>query len=338
MVTIKQGNVFDVAPTLDPGSINTIVTSPPYWGLRDYGHADQIGLEATTEEFVGKLVSVFEALRPALRDDGTLWVNLGDSYTGSGRGADTGSTLGGSRENQQKSRDAKHFQANAIAAGAIGRRWDPPPSGLKLKNLVGTPWRFAFAMQAAGWYLRQDIIWHKPNPMPESVTDRCTKAHEYIFLFAKQEDYYFDSEAIAEPAIWSPAEGAGPLDVVVQGKENVRQRESKKRGEFAGKTNAIEGREAFRAIRETRNKRSVWTVSSEPLKEAHFAPFPRKLIRPCILAGCPVGGTVLDPFGGSGTTGEVSEEEGRNSILIELNPEYVEIAQRRTQQRGLFAS
>jgi DNA modification methylase len=200
------------------------------------------------------------------------------------------------------------------------------PPGLKPKDLCGIPWRVAFALQADGWWLRQDIIWHKPNPMPESVTDRCTKAHEYIFLLAKAPKYYFDSEAMREDAVCGSRGSefyTGKTGEHQLGRSSKKPRESKARGEFNGKTNGLPGREAFRAIRETRNRRSVWTVSTQPYSGAHFATFPPKLIEPCILAGCPAGGVVLDPFNGAGTTGVVALQHGRRYVGIELNPEYV---------------
>ena len=315
---IKTGDCTSVLKTLDANTFNTCVTSPPYWGLRDYqtgtwvggdpdcshkrttkigktvetitGHKSmsdqgavvgdaiykttcpkcgaerkdqQLGLEQTPEEYVANMVKVFREVKRVLRDDGTLWLNLGDSYSGSGKGPSS-------------SLNKKHHHMEHAHSSVV-------PLGLKPKDLVGIPWRVAFALQADGWYLRQDIIWHKPNPMPESVKDRCTKAHEYIFLFSKQPKYYFDSEGLREEA---------------------------KTGDGG------------------RNKRSVWRVTTKPVKEAHFATYPPDLIEPCILAGSRAGGAVLDPFGGSGTTGRVAEKFGRDSTLIELNPEYIEIAQK----------
>lgn len=306
-MTIHVGDCLEVMRTLEAGSVQTCVTSPPYFGLRDYGHDGQIGLEATPDAFVGKMVEVFREVRRLLRDDGTLWLNLGDSYAGGGRG---GNPV-----------DSPH-QKQATSAGTVtglAQRPGMVPDGLKAKDLIGIPWRVAFALQADGWYLRQDIIWHKPNPMPESVRDRCTKAHEYLFLLSKGPRYHFDADAIAEPA--------SRADTSPQ---------SKGRGE--GKTGAYA--EAGR-IREdfdgTRNKRSVWTVSTMPFREAHFATFPERLIEPCILAGCPVGGTVLDPFMGAGTTAVVCERLGRKWVGCELNPEYAAIADARIRavQPGL---
>jgi len=306
---IKQGDALSVLKTMPDQSINTCVTSPPYWGLRDYGVEGQIGLEKTPEEYVSKIVEVFREVKRVLRDDGTLWLNLGDSYTGSwGNYAPTG-------QGGQRPKNTERWQRRAYE-GKVD--WRPPTSnkheGLKPKDLVGIPWMVAFALRADGWYLRQDIIWHKPNPIPESVKDRCTKAHEYIFLLSKSQHYYYDHEAISEPYT-SKAEKP-------RNKAKERYNDSYKGGRWS------EGvRDYYSAGK--RNKRSVWTVPTQPFPEAHFAVYPPALITPCILAGCPVGGTVLDPFAGSGTTLLVATQHHRKSIGIELNPEYVEIAKRR---------
>ncbi len=253
---------------VDDASAQTCVTSPPYFGLRDYGHADQIGAEATPTLYVARLVDVFREVRRVLRDDGTLWLNLGDSYAG--------------------------------------------------KNLLGVPWRVAFALQADGWYLRQDIIWHKPNPMPENIGDRCTKAHEYLFLLSKSSTYYCDMDAVKEPAVCPGGPGNKKLNRLLPGQRN---------GENAN----IRGSLHKIGPRETRNKRSVWTVPTQPYKGAHFATFPTALIDPCILAGSAVDGVVLDPFMGSGTTGAVALKHGRRFIGCELNPDYVAIARARIE-------
>lgn len=260
MVRILLGDCRKILGELETASVHCCITSPPYFGLRDYGKADQIGMEATPDDFVTQLVEVFREVKRVLRDDGTLWLNLGDSY------------------------------------------------GEK-KQLIGIPWRVAFALQADGWYLRQDIIWHKPNPMPESVIDRCTKAHEYIFLLTKNERYFFDSVAIKEVAA---TEG--------------RPRIFGAKEQFGTKRNDV-----GRVFEDngTRNKRSVWTVNVQPYSGSHFATFPPDLVAPCILAGCPEGGTVLDPFGGAGTTGLVAHWHNRNAILCELNPKYGELAKSR---------
>jgi len=275
------------------------VTSPPYFGLRDYGMDGQIGMEDTPQAFVARLVEVFREVRRVLRNDGTLWLNLGDSYAGAGY-SNNKNTGGASR---------------AQGGGQKHR----PVSGLMNKQLIGIPWRVAFALQEDGWYLRQEIIWHKPNPMPESVRDRCTKAHEQIFLLSKSPRYYFDSEAIKEPvAESSVARLAQPTLAQQKGLERV-----------PGKTN---GNMKAVGNGETRNRRSVWTVTTKPFRGAHFATFPPDLIEPCILAGCPVGGTVLDPFGGSGTTAGVAIKHGRKAILCELNPEYAAMIHERVKK------
>lgn len=272
------------------GSVHTCVTSPPYFGLRDYGHAGQIGLEETPEAYVARLVEVFREVRRVLRDDGTLWLNLGDSYASGGR----------------KTRDGDKKLPQRVSATR-------PQDGLKPKDLIGIPWRVAFALQADGWYLRQEIIWAKPNPMPESVTDRCTKSHEQIFLLSKSPRYYFDSEAIKEPAVTT--EAFRFTDGGVDKQRGHSRRHAGFNGRYAEKI-AAEG------VPTLRNRRSVWTVTTKPFKGAHFATFPPDLIEPCVLAGCPVGGTVLDPFGGSGTTAGVALKHGRKAILSELNPDY----------------
>ena len=288
---------------LPDASVQTVVTSPPYFGLRDYGHDDQIGLEQTPQAFVEELCKVFDEVWRVLKDDGTLWVNLGDSYAQSGQGG------GGSYADERPGWTKSPRKA---------------PEGLKPKDLIGIPWRFAFAMQDKGWYLRSDIIWHKPNPMPESVTDRPTKSHEYIFLLTKNPRYYYDHEAIKEDAIWSEEKRAG------LGRLN-----------YSGKRQGAEGtgQEAFVAIVDKRNKRSVWTVNTKPYKEAHFATYPPELITPCILAGTKEGDTVLDPFSGSGTTGEVALQHGRNYIGLELNAEYAELSRKRLSEAvGMFGN
>jgi site-specific DNA-methyltransferase (adenine-specific) len=373
---MSAGNWYDVLigdcvasmRTLPEKSVHTCITSPPYFGLRDYGMPGQIGLERTPEAYIARLVEVFREVRRVLRDDGTLWLNLGDSYSGSGKGV-----WNAPEERKAAVKETYRPSINPVKAF----------TGLKPKDLIGIPWRVAFALQADGWYLRQDIIWHKPNPMPESVTDRCTKAHEYIFLLSKSANYYFDAEAIKEPAIRGAAGS-----VFHSGKTGDHQ---------MGRSSSAP-REEYGA----RNKRSVWTVTTKPYKGAHFATFPPDLIEPCVLSGAPerccavcgaphkrimakgapnlahqracgdaegrytrksrkdyassgaqdasatkarilagmvkretvgwsptcscnagvVGGVVLDPFGGSGTTAGVALKHGRNAILCELNPDY----------------
>ncbi len=281
-------------------SIQTCVTSPPYFGLRDYGHEGQIGLEATPDAYVAKMVEVFREVRRVLRDDGTLWLNLGDSYNAAGRDGH------GTRQGYKQSSN------RASASKADNCR--PSVDWLKPKDLIGIPWRVAFALQADGWYLRQDIIWHKPNPMPESVRDRCTKAHEYIFLLSKSERYFFDGKAIREgDQIYTRK--ASPKKIASSG---ALPNGPGTHGGF-GKDITTVGA----------NKRSVWTVATRPYKGAHFATYPPDLIEPCILAGSRPGDTVLDPFGGSGTTAAVAKKHGRHAVLCELNPEYIPLIEQR---------
>jgi len=297
------GNCAEELMKLPEESIDCCITSPPYWGLRNYGIADQFGLEKTPEEYTEKMVYIFRKVWRLLKNEGTLWLNLGDSYAGGGRGCNT--------PKQQSNRGTQNMPDSII------------PPGLKRKDLVGIPWRVAFALQADGWYLRQDLIWHKPNPMPESVTDRCTKAHEYIFLLAKSQKYYFDNEAI---------------------KENTLTRDNSNRNRDITKLNNTPGRSRMAGLKtnnyELHNRRSVWTISTKPFKGAHFATFPEDLILPCVLAGCPKGGTILDPFSGAGTTGVVAKKNNRNFIGIELNPTYVKMAQQRIDNTvgSLFAT
>ena len=297
----------------------TCVTSPPYFGLRDYGHPGQIGLEQTPEEYIAAMVEVFRCVRDVLADDGTLWLNIGDSYNSIG-GIHAG------RDDNQSGVGAGKRQWREGAARADGEvrsdgmsrrnRNGTHAVGLKPKDLIGIPWLLAFALRADGWYLRQDIIWHKPNPMPESVRDRCTKAHEYIFLLSKSERYFFDSEAIKEKSsgLTGGKFGSGGAEV-----GRLRQDADRPRPPDDG----------------TRNKRSVWTVATQPYDGAHFATYPPALIEPCILAGSRPGDTVLDPFMGSGTTAQVAQNLGRKAIGCELNPQYVTLQTERTAQMGL---
>jgi len=363
-VTIRHGDCREVLLTLPEKSVHCCVTSPPYFGLRDYGTAQweggdpdcshkqgrngagradgvvdergqrnrdgvgsmggdcnkcgatridsQIGLEATPDAFVAEMVAVFREVRRVLRDDGTLWLNLGDSYTPVNRG-----------ENARPRRETMTGMQVGNPHADIPTRKEVirgvAQSGMKQKDLMGIPWMVAFALRADGWYLRQDIIWSKPNPMPESVTDRCTKAHEYIFLMSKSARYFYDAEAIREP-----------------GAEPDRQRNDRIGG--ANGHLVRHSRGAMIGASATRNKRSVWEVATQPFSEAHFATFPPDLIEPCIKAGCPKGGTVLDLFGGAGTTGMVADRLGRNALLIELNPDYLAMAERRIRgDAGMFA-
>lgn len=304
-IKILQGNCLQTLSSLEEKSVNTCVTSPPYWGLRDYGNGDQLGQEKTPEKFVENLVNVFREVRRVLRDDGTVWLNLGDSYA----------RIGGDNAGKGRHWDGRKNNPNT------GHNRYAKKIGLKQKDLVGIPWRVAFALQSDGWYLRQDIIWHKPNPMPESVTDRCTKAHEYIFLLSKSQKYYYDSEAIKEDAKSEPK----VIDKMGEGYQ----------ADYTKGKRFSEGERVWGT--ETKNKRSVWSIPVASYSEAHFATYPPELIKPCILAGCPEGGTVLDPFGGSGTTAQVASNLNRNAILCELNPEYVDIAKSRLHDSlGMF--
>jgi len=331
-LTILTGNNRTTLKTLPDESVNCCITSPPYWGLRDYGHSDQIGQEPTPEQYVASLVAVFTEVRRVLRADGTLWLNLGDSYAGGGRG-------GGSPDCKQRTN--------------VGSLVAPSPKipGLKPKDLIGIPWMVAFALRSAGWWLRSEIIWHKPNPMPESVTDRPTCAHEKLFLLAKSADYYCDMAAIREPAspslIKQVEEGYNGealkdyLSASVQDASatkariigNARKRIDKQRGHGRRHEGFNERYDNLTPAEQNllgSNKRNVWTVAPANFREAHFATYPPALIAPCVLAGCPVGGVVLDPFGGSGTTGMVALEYGRRAVLCELNPDYVALIHQRT--------
>lgn len=323
----------------DGARVQCIVTSPPYWGLRDYGVDGQIGLEPTLQEFIANLVEVFELCRQLLADDGTCWVNMGDSYA---------STGGSGFQGAKGYRADRSFTQKQLLGNVSAK------SGLKPKDLVGQPWRLAFALQDAGWWLRQDIIWSKPNPMPESVGDRCTKSHEYLFLLTKSERYYFDQEAILEPV--SPntharlsqnvqaqigsarANGGtktnGPMKAVGRGVGWGHGTDAAERGRGRVKNNASFD-EAMAVMPNTRNKRSVWTIPTESFSGAHFATFPCALVEPCIVAGSRVGDIVFDPFLGSGTVAQVAQRLGRHWAGCELNPEYVELITQRTQQLGM---
>jgi len=368
---VLVGDNRETIKSLPDQSVNTVVTSPPYFGLRDYGTAtweggsadcnhmrdskvgdststghkgmddkghavgdaiykdvckkcgavrkdSQIGLEETPEEFVQTLVELFREIRRVLRDDGTVWLNLGDSYAGSGKGRNSDGSPNVDENSKQAT--SKGTTEGALQKMKMG-------GDLKAKDLIGIPWMVAFALRADGWYLRQDIIWNKPNPMPESVKDRCTKAHEYIFLLSKSKKYYFDYEAIREPAAYD-----GRKDEQLKGSPKYANADIMPNGNpnslaASGHARWTKDEEGNRV----RNKRSVWTIPPKPFKGAHFATFPSELIEPCILAGCPEGGTVLDPFGGSGTTAGVAYLHDRNSIMCELNPEYVEMVERRIE-------
>ena len=302
---ILTGDCIESMRALPGESVHCCVTSPPYWGLRDYGNDGQIGLEDTPEAYVARMVDVFREVRRVLRDDGTVWLNLGDCYSGAGY--------------------SNHANTGGATRAQGGKQTHQCGSGLKPKNLVGIPWRVAFALQADGWYLRSDIIWHKPNPMPESVTDRPTKAHEYVFLLSKSARYFYDAKAIAEQAQHP----------------DIRHKSTNKsvgaEAAFLGDAPTNLGR-CGTGDDGKRNRRSVWTIATRPFSGAHFAVFPPRLIEPCILAGCPVGGTVLDPFGGSGTTACVALQNQRRAILCELNPEYVALARERIDKTTAQAS
>lgn len=300
---IYQGNSLEVLKTFPDESIQTCITSPPYYGLRDYGVDGQFGLETDVEDYVQSLVDLFREVKRVLKEDGTVWLNLGDTYWGGGwRNDMIREQSGDIQQGHKGTHDAKQI------TNATGKHHTYKP-----KDLMGVPWKVAFALQEDGWYLRQDIIWNKPNPMPESVKDRCTKNHEYIFLLSKSRTYYFDHESIKEPA---------KPDTSVRDRDNT-------------KLNNTPGRTKMKGLKPnhytTKNKRSVWTVNKRPFAEAHFATFPEDLIEPCVLAGAPEGGIVLDPFSGAGTTAVVATKHNRNYVGIELNPEYVEISEKRLE-------
>lgn len=286
------GDVRTAMQSIPDQSVQTCITSPPYWGLRDYGQGDQIGLEETPQEYVDQMVQVFREVWRVLKDDGTLWLNIGDSYAGNMSRASNNGRAGFGSERE----------------GVFNRM----PEGLKAKDLVGIPWRLAFALQDDGWYLRQDIIWAKPNPMPESVTDRCTKSHEYVFLMSKSRQYFFDHVAIKEPV----ATNVGIAKIKFGGN---------KYGDSDDPKHATKSGNVW-VPSDTRNKRDVWTIPTKPYKGAHFAVMPEALVEPCILAGSSAGDTVLDPFTGSGTVGMVALRHNRNFVGTELNPEYAELA------------
>ena len=289
----------------------TCVTSPPYYGLRDYGHEGQIGLEETPEEYIKAMVEVFRCVWDVLEDDGTLWLNIGDSYSRQGGQA-----------NAQTMANWKDVHRTAIKASSGA-------DGCKPKDLIGIPWMLAFALRADGWYLRQDIIWHKPNPMPESVQDRCTKAHEYIFLMSKSQKYHYDADAIKEQM------SEDSKARLTRGVSEVHKNVNGAPGQTPHSMNQPRKNGENMESPDNRNKRSVWTVTTKPYAGAHFAVFPSDLIEPCILAGAPVGGIVLDPFMGSGTTAQVAQSLGRQYLGCELNPEYEALQNKRLSQMSL---
>lgn len=352
---IHVGDSLQVLRTMEADSIDCCVTSPPYFGLRDYGVKGQMGLERTPEAFVSALADVFDEVRRVLKPEGTLWLNLGDSYAGGRTGrADA------DRRGVDGFTGGRKFEGEAFAQRSV-------PPGLKPKDLIGIPWRVAFELQKRGWYLRSDIIWHKPNPMPESVTDRPTKAHEYLFLLSKSERYYYDKDAVAEPTKADTqaryargrsdhhkyADGGPGNQTIAKsfaaqlGREGPNSRMHKDRDpahlrySSGNKTRRIaDGKDRCRLVKSGvpwsdtgtgRNRRTVWNIATKPYKGAHFATFPPKLIEPCILAGSPKGGLVLDPFNGAGTTGLVSLQHGRRYVGIELNPAYARMAYERIE-------
>jgi DNA modification methylase len=348
---IIQHNVLKTPWPLPDNSVDCCVTSPPYWGLRNYGVDGQLGLEKTPEEFIEKMVAVFQEVKRVLKPEGTCWINIGDSYANGRIG----------RDDQQKFYNRTHGYKSKALESASRRSL---PVGLKPKDLVGIPWMLAFALRSAGWYLRQDIIWHKPNPMPESVSDRCTKAHECIFLLSKSARYFYDQKAILEPV--SPNTHARLSQDLQNQIGSARANGGKKSNgnmkavsrkisdsgvgwgrlsnlspdDIRNRPPRIKNNQSFDAamaiMPDERNKRSVWTVATAPFKEAHFATFPEKLITPCILAGCPKDGIVLDPFIGAGTTGLVAMSHDRNFIGFELNPDYITIANKRLKQKFMW--
>jgi DNA modification methylase len=325
---IYNENCLSTMGRMPDGFVDCVVTSPPYWGLRDYGHNDQIGLEKTPEEYVNKMVEVFREVRRVLKPSGTVWLNLGDSYNGSGGwgGNDMPSAIAGSKQTTNK---GSHKQIGSNV------------QSLKPKDLIGIPWRVAFALQADGWWLRQDIIWAKPNPMPESVKDRCTKAHEYIFLLTKSAKYSFDWEAIAEAAVYCGITGMDSTGFKDPHSFNGKHRNLVEKGQRIHSMHKKRAKgEGEPNTKGKRNKRSVWEIATEPFPEAHFATFPTKLPSLCILAGCPEGGIVYDPFMGAGTTALAAIKYGRPFIGSEISAEYCQIAEKRIkphlQQKTLF--
>jgi len=336
MIKILQGNCIDKIKEIENNSIDCVVSSPPYFGLRDYGVNEQFGLEKTYQEYIANTIKVFETFKPKLKDTATIWWNVGDSYSSGKRTSTTNQSLRGDKN--------------------YGVTRTPVQNGIKEKDLLMIPNRVAIALQDAGWYIRSEIIWHKPNPMPESVRDRPTSCHEKIWLITKNKKYYYDHESIKEPITDTTA--------IRLLQKNIENQKGSLRGNGGMKSNGnmkAMGRKKFDKnmggsgtsfvdhsgykkadgtymINPTRNKRNVWTITTKPFRGAHFATFPKDLIEPCIKAGCPEGGVVLDPFGGSGTTGIVASLNNRNAILIELNQNYIDIANKRIDKEvGLFS-
>ncbi|MGP1490075.1 MAG: DNA-methyltransferase [Treponema sp.] len=304
MNNLLIGDCRNILPTLETKSVQCVVTSPPYYNLRDYGVTSQIGQEATYQEYIENIVDVFREVKRVLKDDGTVWLNLGDSYAGSGQG--------GNLSKNKKLKSMTPLKRTPLA-------------GLKKKDLIGIPWRVAFALQEDGWYLRQDIIWHKPNVMPEAVKDRCTKSHEYIFLLSKHKNYYFDAEAIKEPV------------VSIKGNNKIfRNGGVYTKGQSYFNSKKIEAETHGNKPNESgkRNKRDVWIIPTHPYKGAHFAAFPLGLVIPCVLAGSREGDVILDPFFGSGTVAEAAALLNRNWLGIDINPDYEPLYK---QRLALFA-
>jgi len=356
-VMIYNGDVRTVLRELPAESVHCVVTSPPYWALRDYGVAGQIGLEPTPEQYVAVMVEVFREVRRVLRQDGTLWLNLGDTYANVGKwGGKSGWRHTAEREGAAAFRKRRGTDCDPKRGNAAPGQPMASAGGLKKKDLVGIPWKVAFALQDDGWTLRRDIIWAKGNVMPESVKDRPSTSHEYIFLFSRGPRYFYDSDAISEPASEDTharyargrsdthkyADGGPGNQTIAKSFDHMRSggvnpKASEHKDSSARVKQNASFSAAVRDVVERRNKRSVWFVNSRPFKGAHFATFPAKLIEPCILAGCPAGGVVLDPFLGSGTTAKVSQDLGRRCIGIELNPKYCDLAKKRFKQRTLLA-
>lgn len=323
MNMIIAAEVIDGINQIPDKTCAMCITSPPYYGLRDYGNTQQIGLERTPEEYINRLVDVFRGVRRVLKDDGTLWVVIGDSYAGSGKGGQS-SHIRSENWQPEYPRIGEIARKNAVTKYA----GDPRAYGdIKNKDLIGIPWMLAFALRNDGWYLRSDIIWSKPNVMPSSVKDRPTVSHEHIFLLSKSRRYYYDYEAIKEPAV--NGDPASPRGSKGGNKLNAGLRKQN----AVGKRQYTDFNKRYVPV-ETRNKRDVWTIPTQPIKEAHFATFPEKLVRPCILAGSRVGDIVLDPFIGSGTTAIVASAEGRQYIGIDVNEDYVRLAEQRIKSRG----
>lgn len=331
---IHQGDALETLRTLANASADCCITSPPYWGLRDYGVSGQLGLESDPEEYIEKLVLVFREVRRVLRPDGTVWLNLGDSYAGLSKNQIL------SAPPRNPGRNPASFRRDRADVGVLRHK----DGGLKPKDLIGIPWRVALALQGDGWWLRSDIIWSKPNPMPESITDRPTKSHEYVFLLATAEKYYYDAEAIREkckpaaldrvPASWHQGtRPATPSGIRDSGKNAKTDPQAPGRRMMESTAAARRNGAAHDApFGETRNKRSVWTIPTLATPEAHFATFPIELPEICLLAGTPEGGTVLDPFAGAGTTGLACLRNSRNFVGIELSPEYIRIAEKRARK------